>query len=138
MGEINVPGNSPATISHILMASGGRCRCCHAEVDLGATDDSQPRVHTVSANDLREGRDVPALMCAACASAMTEGGFTSVVDFVFSTRPACPVCSARQSSQISYGMPTGDAYVNAPPWQHFGGCCVGPEQWTCRECGHEW
>jgi len=92
----------------------------------------------VSEDDLRAGRDVPALICAACATAMAEGGFTSVVDFVFSTRPACPVCSAHRASQIGYGLPTRDSFVNMPPWQHSGGCCVGPEQWRCRECGHEW
>ena len=138
MGEINLAGHSPATIKQILAASGGQCRCCHTEVNVRPGGASDHRVHTVSEDDLRAGRDVPALICAACATAMAEGGFTSVVDFVFSTRPACPVCSAHRSSQIGYGLPTRDSFVNMPPWQHSGGCCVGPEQWRCRECGHEW
>ena len=138
MGDINLAGHSPATIKQILEASGGQCRCCRAEVNVRPGGASDHRVHTVSEDDLRAGRDVPALICAACATAMAEGGFTSVVDFVFSTRPACPVCSAHRSSQIGYGLPTRDSFVNMPPWQHSGGCCVGPEQWICRECGHEW
>jgi len=138
MGEINLAGHSPATIKQILAASGGQCRCCHTEVNVRPGGASDHRVHTVSEDDLRAGRDVPALICAACATAMAEGGFTSVVDFVFSTRPACPVCSTHRSSQIGYGLPTRDSFVNMPPWQHSGGCCVGPEQWICRECGHEW
>ena len=138
MGEINLAGHSPATMKQILAASGGQCRCCHTEVNVRPGGASDHRVHTVSEDDLRAGRDVPALICAACATAMAEGGFTSVVDFVFSTRPACPVCSAHRSSQIGYGLPTRDSFVNMPPWQHSGGCCVGPEQWRCRGCGHEW
>ena len=138
MGEINLAGHSPATIKQILAASGGQCRCCHTEVNVRPGGASDHRVHTVSEDDLRAGRDVPALICAACATAMAEGGFTSVVDFVFSTRPACPVCSTHRSSQIGYGLPTRDSFVNMPPWQHSGGCCVGPEQWRCRGCGHEW
>jgi len=138
MGEINLAGHSPATIKQILAASGGQCRCCHTEVNVRPGGASDHRVHTVSEDDLRAGRDVPALICAACATAMAEGGFTSVVDFVFSTRPACPVCSTHRSSQIGYGLPTRDSFVNMPPWQHSGGCCVGPEQWRCRDCGHEW
>ncbi len=138
MGEINLAGHSPATIKRILTASGGQCRCCRTEVNVRPGGASDHQVHTVSEDDLREGRDVPALICASCATAMSEGGFTSVVDFVFSTRPACPVCSARRASQIGYGLPTRDSFVNMPPWQHSGGCCVGPEQWICRECGHEW
>jgi hypothetical protein len=138
MGEINLAGHSPATIKQILTASGGQCRCCHTEVNVRPGGASDHRVHTVSEDDLRAGRDVPALICASCDSAMSEGGFTSVVDFVFSTRPACPVCSTHRSSQIGYGLPTRDSFVNMPPWQHSGGCCVGPEQWRCRGCGHEW
>ena len=138
MGEINLAGHSPATIKQILEASGGQCRCCRAEVNVRSGGASNHRVHTVSEDDLREGRDVPALMCTDCATAMAENGFTSVVDFVFSTRPACPVFSAHRASQIGYGMPTRDSFVNMPPWQHSGGCCVGPEQWICRQCGHEW
>ena len=140
MGEINVPGDSPEIIDHILKASRGRCRCCRDGVDVRPSGASDHRVHTVSAGDLREGRDVPALMCAACASAMAGGGFTSVIDFVFSTRQPCPACSAHRARQIGYGMPTADAFINEAPWQHLGGCSVSSDspEWSCAACGHEW
>ena len=87
-------------------------------------------------DDMRGGRDVPALMCTDCATAMAEGGFTSVVDFMFSTHPACPLCSARHTCGISYGFPAGPP----PPWACSGGCVVGSTspRWQCAECGHEW
>ena len=75
-----------------------------------------------------------------CASAMVRGGFTSVVDFVFSRRPACPVCSARHARRIGYGMPTYDAALNIAPWDSMGGCVIDPfsPQWNCGACGHGW
>ena len=137
MGEINLAGHSPATIKQILTASGGQCRCCRTEVNVRPGGASDHRVHTVSEDDLRGGRDVPALMCTDCATAMAEGGFTSVVDFMFSTHPACPMCSARRTRNIFYGLPAGPP----PPWGHSGGCVVGlpsAGRWSCAECGHKW
>jgi hypothetical protein len=97
MRDFNLVGHSPATIKRILKASFGHCRCCRAEVNVRIWGARDRHVHTVSEDDLRGGRDVPALMCTDCATAMAEGGFTSVVDFMFSTHPACPTCSARRT-----------------------------------------
>lgn len=140
MGDINLAGHSPATIKKILAASNGQCRCCRAKVNTRPWGASSRRVHTVSEDDLRGGRDVPALMCVACATAMDEGGFTSVVDFVFSARPACPECGARKACTIGYGMPSYDWIMNMSPWESSGGCVVGSNspQWRCGKCAHEW
>ena len=92
MRDFNLVGHSPATIKHIVKASFGHCRCCFTEVNVRIWGARERHVHTVSEDDLRGGRDVPALMCTDCATAMAEGGFTSVVDFMFSTHPACPMC----------------------------------------------
>ena len=137
MRDFNLVGHSPATIKHILKASFGHCRCCFTEVNVRFWGARDRHVHTVSEDDLRGGRDVPALMCTDCATAMAEGGFTSVVDFMFSTHPACPVCSARRTRNIFYGLPAGPP----PPWGHSGGCVVGlpsAGRWSCAECGHKW
>ena len=136
MRDFNLIGHSPATIKHILKASFGHCRCCFTAVNVRLWGAWDRHVHTVSEDDLRGGRDVPALMCTDCATAMAEGGFTSVVDFMFSTHPACPMCSARHTCGISYGFPAGPP----PPWACSGGCIVfsTSPRWHCAECGHEW
>ena len=114
MGDNNLVGDAPSAIKRILKASGGRCRCCRAEVDVSRKGSADRLVHNVSEDDLRNGRDVPALLCADCATAMTQGGFTTVVDYLFSTRPACPSCSAERARSISYGMPSYDWIANFP------------------------
>jgi hypothetical protein len=137
MGEINLAGFSAATIKQILKASGGRCRCCGTEVNVRIWGSRDRHVHTVSEDDLRAGRDISALMCTDCAADMADGGFTSVVDFMFSTHPACPMCSARRTCGISYGLPAWPP----PPWRSLGGCIVGlpsAARWQCAECGHKW
>ena len=132
----SLAGHSPETIKNILKASLGRCRCCFTEVNVRFWGARDRHVHTVSEDGMRGGRDVPALMCTNCATAMAEGGFTSVVDFMFSKHPACPMCSARRTRNIFYGMPSGPP----PPWACSGGCVVGSTspRWQCAECRHKW
>ena len=138
MGDNNLAGDLTSAIKRIPKASGGRCRCCRAEVDISRKRSADRLVHTVSEDDLRSGRDVPALLCADCATAMTGGGFTTVVDYAFSTRPACPSCSAQRAHSISCGMPSYNWIANIAPWESSGGCVAQSSRWTCGECGHNW
>ena len=133
-------GDSAVAISRILVAADLQCALCSEEATVTSEDELDRQVHTASADDVAQGRDWPALLCAECASAMVRGGFTSVVDFVFSRRPACPVCSARHARRIGYGMPTYDAALNIAPWDSMGGCVIDPfsPQWNCGACGHGW
>lgn len=131
-------GHSSAAISRILLNAKGRCTVCYSDVLIDTEEDVDRLVHTASAAEVRARTDWPALLCDECATAMAEGGITSVVEFVYSRRPACPQCSAHRARGISFGMMSSAGAMNMTPWQTSGGCCVGPESWSCGECGHEW
>lgn len=133
-------GDSSVSVARILAASRLLCTCCHQYVVLRDEHDLYRLVHTASAEALRERRDWPALLCADCDAAMRAAGHASVVDFVFSQRPACPACGASKASTIGYGMPSFEGRVNMTPWESSGGCVVGPDsaKWLCGQCGHGW
>ena len=132
-------GDSSAAAARILLQSAGRCECCRELVVLDTTTQEEVIIHTVTAEDFAGRTDWPALLCAQCDAAMKAGGFSSVVDFMFSREPACPACGAHRTSTVSYGMPTYDWAMNMPTWVSGGGCCVGElGKWQCGQCGHNW
>ncbi|MGI9125890.1 MAG: hypothetical protein ACR2JM_14220, partial [Mycobacterium sp.] len=133
-------GDSALAIGSILMKAQGRCTVCYAAVVISTEEELDRLVHTASEAETSDGVDWPALLCDGCESAMRDGGFSNVVDFVYSGRPACPVCTARRAQAISYGKMGYEASLNSPPWQAGGGCVVDPSspQWACRECGYCW
>lgn len=133
-------GDSSVAIARILVGADGRCTCCREKVVMTTEDDLDRLVHTAYGADVMTDGDWPALLCPGCETAMREGGFTSVVDFVFSRRPACPACSARRAKTIGYGMPSYHWIRNMAPWESSGGCVIdsSSSQWICGECGHEW
>lgn len=131
-------GDSSVAVARILLGARGKCTACYGDVAAAAEDDVDRLVHTAYGADVITGGDWPALLCGDCAAAMRDGGFSSVVDFVFSRCPACPVCSARRTSEIGYGMPSYEWQINITPWERSGGCCISPERWSCGECGYTW
>ena len=48
---------------------------------------------------------------------------------------ACPACGSGDLLPIAYGLPMPDALPS--PDVVMGGCCVGPHDLGCKECG-EW
>lgn len=133
-------GDSSVAIGRILLASEAECTCCGEEVDLDREGVVDRLIHTASAEDLRMGVDWPGLLCEVCAALMTDGGFTSMADLVFSQHPACPACSAQRTRCVSYRMPSYDWRINMAPWEISGGCVVDlfPMKWSCAQCGHRW
>lgn len=133
-------GHSSVAIAQIVMSAHSSCTACHGKVILASEQDVDRLVHTASHAKVDAGSDWPALLCPGCAEAMKSGGFTNVVDLVFSRRPACPRCSARRASSISYGRPPNDWAMNLAPWQGLGGCVVEPfaPRWRCQHCGYGW
>lgn len=131
-------GESSVAAARILLQSEGRCTCCGGTVEVTAAT-LKSALHMVSDSDFRDGRDWPALLCPDCTEAMARGGYSSVVDYAHSLRPACPACGAQRTREVSYGMPTYDWHVNMPIWVSGGGCVVGSSgRWVCGECGHSW
>lgn len=132
-------GRSPVVIGRLLLNSRGCCACCGTEVMIRDYADVDRMVHTVSETDLSARLDWPALVCDACTAAMRDGGFTSVVAFVYSQRPACPACSARAANAMSYGKASGGGGASVP-WAASGGCVSDSDspKWVCARCGHGW
>jgi hypothetical protein len=127
-------------VAGIVLQSAGRCTCCGQKVDLNlAHRASVLSVHLVSPADFLSGRDWPSALCPECVAAMKAADMTSVVEFAFSREPACPVCSAKRTQRVSYGMSTHTGYVNKPPWEKGAGCVVDSQgRWSCSACEHTW
>ena len=121
-------GHSSMAAARVLLESDGRCTGCAAVLDLVS---SIPAVRTVDSPE-----DWPAVLCAACRTAMHDSGFTTFLDYRFSLHPACPRCEACRTQGISFGMPV--AMDETAPWVNQRGCCVTDEEWVCSRCHHEW
>lgn len=128
-------GHTTLAAGRILLASGGSCTGCSRRIDLmGENARDRLHVHPVDAGP-SDNPDWPAALCDDCRDRMTEGGFTNFLDFRYSLNPSCPECSAQRTAAAMYGMPAGPV---EQPWLTPMGCCVGPEEWRCRACGHQW
>lgn len=56
-------------------------------------------------------------------------------DFKFTRHPPCPMCHARHTMNLVYGLPIT---LDVEPWVYLAGCCVAEEQWICSVCEHRW
>jgi hypothetical protein len=132
-------GKSSPAVAGIVLQSAGSCTCCRQEVVDLAHRASDLAVHLVSPADFQSGKDWPSALCPECVAEMKAADMTSVVDYAFSREPACPVCSAKRTQRVSYGMSTYTAYVNKPPWEKGAGCVVDSQgRWSCSACEHTW
>ena len=134
-------GHSSVAIGRIMMSANRSCTLCHDRVVIASEQDVDRLVPTAEVAEVAEvyaRADWPALLCPDCAQAMSSGGFTAVVDLVFSRHPACPRCSARQACRIGYGLPHARRAMNLAPWESLGGCVVLEPGWHCRSCGNKW
>ena len=152
-------GHSSLVAARTLLQFGGNCRGCGAAIDLSAPDARDlVHVHTVDPSRRRDphnpirtpedagkrwldplrsiAMDWPGVICRDCREDMRDGGFTSLMDFVFARHPQCPQCGGRRSRRIHYGMPADPQ--SWAPWISMGGCCVSDEDWHCDLCGYEW
>lgn len=154
-------GHSSLAAARNLLLFNGHCEICGKTVDLAAAD-AVDAVHVHTADVSRRSdppspirssdeddsltggfaqlrataEDWPTVMCGECRDDMRSGGFTSSLHFALSRHPRCPRCDAQRSRAILYGMPANPE--SWAPWLAMGGCCLGPEKWTCEICGHQW
>ncbi|WP_246240312.1 hypothetical protein [Mycolicibacterium madagascariense] len=134
-------GRNTMAAARTLLRFGGYCDGCDQQIDLtGEGARKEIFVHTVD-HRMRLAPDSavddwPAVMCTRCHGRMAAEGHTRFVDFKFAQYPGCPECGARRTASLFYGMPSDHA--NIPPWRWAAGCCLGPERWGCKECGHDW
>ncbi len=154
-------GQSSMAAARKLLHFRGACEACRTGIDLTSADArDQIVVHTadplrrpapalpVGADprrtsstggeaSLRESaRDWPAVLCRDCHQRMRDSGVASLIDFVFTLHPSCPVCGERRSERIVYGSPVNPVWWT--PWANIGGCGVKDEKWHCQRCWHRW
>ncbi|KUI22755.1 hypothetical protein AU193_10685 [Mycobacterium sp. GA-1285] len=79
--------------------------------------------------------DWPGVLCPRCDTAMREGGFTSLIDYLFSQHPRCPYCGAQRTQSAQFGHVF---HLDFPPWDDYRGCVRRNDDWTCTECGSQW
>ena len=56
--------------------------------------------------------------------------------------PKCPECGSENAAKIVYGLPSKESMEKIEDEENpkvvLGGCCVGPEKWSCNDCEFEW
>ncbi|QDQ95884.1 alkylphosphonate uptake protein [Rhodococcus sp. WB9] len=128
----------------MLLKSAGKCTACGETIDLrGSAARERVHIHTAENgvdhwNYYGPAHDWPAALCGRCQTAMTEGGFSTFLDYRFSFHPSCPRCAASQTRSAVIGMPIPREPV--PPWTVPLGCIVTDPRpdWICGACGHRW
>ncbi|MCV7281719.1 hypothetical protein H7J88_18995 [Mycolicibacterium flavescens] len=158
-------GHSTTAAAATLLHSRGRCTGCGAVLDLIGDDARNAfRIRTVDYPE-RERPEVvimeptnvpsyyfgpipdkcwlpklpadwPGVLCPRCDTAMADGGFTSLIDYVFSQHPRCPFCGAQRTQSAQFGH---TFHLDFPPWDNYRGCARGRgDDWTCTVCGSQW
>ncbi|WP_235733202.1 hypothetical protein [Mycolicibacterium neoaurum] len=136
-------GHSTQSAARTLLTSGGCCAGCLNSFDLRSAA-GREAVAVRTADDTRvtatvAGRltlvraDWPAALCRECRNSLQDSSF---LDFKFAQHPRCPQCEGQRTAAASFGMPVFPTMDL--PWVDQRGCCVTPDDWTCRVCGHEW
>ncbi|PBC36463.1 alkylphosphonate uptake protein [Rhodococcus sp. ACS1] len=128
----------------MLLKSAGKCTACGETIDLrGSAAREGVHIHTAENgvdqwNYYGPAHDWPAVLCCRCQTEMTEGGFSTFLDYRFSFHPSCPRCGASQTRSASIGMPNPGEPV--PPWTVPLGCVVTDPvpEWICGGCGYRW
>jgi len=56
--------------------------------------------------------------------------------------PKCPKCGSKNAAKIVYGLLSKESMEKMEDEENpkvvLGGCCVGPEKWSCNDCEFEW
>ncbi|MEN0138624.1 MAG: hypothetical protein AAGC80_25950 [Rhodococcus sp. (in: high G+C Gram-positive bacteria)] len=142
--RLDEASHTTAASARVLLKSAGKCTACGNSIDLRGSA-ARDRVHIHTAENGVErwshygpAHDWPAALCTSCQTAMTEGGFSSFLDYRFSFHPRCPRCAASQTRCTSLGMPIPGETV--PPWTVPLGCIFTDPvpDWICGVCGHRW
>lgn len=135
-------GHTSLAAGRVLLASRGQCAGCGRRLDLVA-EDARDDVHIHTADRCAEDGpkwvppDWPAALCDSCHTRMQHEGFTSFLDFRFSTHPRCPDCGAQHTMSAMYGMPAGPV---EEPWIATMGCVITEPRtrWVCGDCRRKW
>ena len=75
-------------------------------------------------------------VCPSCHDILHQPLGPAFEQLMFSHRPPCPRCSARQTFKLMMGFPPG-----APPYgTELGGCVIGPDisSYVCQACQLSW
>ena len=75
-------------------------------------------------------------MCPSCHDILHQPLGPTLDRLMFSHRPPCPRCSARQTFKLMMGFPPGP-----PPYgTELGGCVIGPDisSYVCQACTFMW
>ena len=128
-----VADGSTATAARVIRDSGLSCGCCGKDFALSGAD-ARNQVRVFQLEDDRG--TVHLALCALCQRAARRPEVTTLAQLKRETFPACPLCGAKETSAIAWGMP-----AEAPPsWVVSGGCCISGHDpdWCCGACGHSW
>jgi len=110
------------------------CNACGRDED--ASYEPCLQVHREHRSDDRPFDDAYAV-CPSCHDILHQPLGPTFDQLMFSHRPACPRCSAKQTFKLMMGMPPGP-----PPYgTHAGGCViVGPDipSYVCQICSFRW
>lgn len=75
-------------------------------------------------------------VCPSCHDILHQPSGPTFNELMFSHRPPCPRCSARQTFKLMMGFPPG-----APPYgTELGGCVIGSDisSYVCQACQFSW
>ncbi|GAA1481176.1 hypothetical protein GCM10009624_16160 [Gordonia sinesedis] len=102
----------------------GKCACCDRPFSKSVRGEPHCELGDFST------------VCPECHDRLHTPIPRTVCDLAFERRPPCPVCSARETWSVMYGMPA----VPPGPGVLLAGCVLtGPTlEFRCGECDYEW